>query len=157
MKSMLGVAISITAEQFAGVTDRGGVPYIMHCLYVMDNTEGDDCVKCAAVMHDLIEDNDPNSPVIWTFEKLSKVGFSDKTVWLLEIVTHRDGESYDDYIKRCSQELESIRLKKSDLQHNSCITRLKGVRPKDHERIEKYHKSYTFLTECEALLLEQLG
>ena len=156
MKSMLGLAISITAEQFASVTDKGGVPYIMHCLYVMDNTEGDDCVKCAAVMHDLIEDNNPSSPVMWTFEKLSKVGFSEKTVRLLKLVTHRDGETYDEYIKRVSEDLEAIGLKKSDLEHNSCITRLKGVRPKDHQRIEKYHKSYKFLCEAEACLLEQL-
>ena len=72
MKSMLGMAIHIAAEQFAGVCDKGGVPYIMHCLYVMDNTEGGDCVKCAAVLHDVIEDNKPSSPVIWTFEKLYK-------------------------------------------------------------------------------------
>ena len=32
-----------------------------------------------------------------------------------------------------------MRVKKADLQHNSDIRRLKGVRPKDITRIIKYH------------------
>jgi len=152
---MLGMAIHIAAEQFASVCDKGGVPYIIHCLYVMNNTEGDDCVKCAAVLHDVIEDNKPSSPVIWTFEKLYKVGFSDKTIMLLKLVTHQDGETYAEYITRICIDLEAIGLKKADLEHNSCITRLKGIRPKDHQRIEKYHKAYHRLQEAEVALLGQ--
>tara|TARA_R110002012_G_C11197033_1_gene559343 strand:- start:178 stop:378 length:201 start_codon:yes stop_codon:yes gene_type:complete len=36
-------------------------------------------------------------------------------------------------------------VKKADLRHNSDITRLKGIGPKDKERIEKYHKAYSLL------------
>ncbi len=33
----------------------------------------------------------------------------------------------------------------ADLEDNSCITRLKGLRAKDLERIAKYHIAYTTL------------
>lgn len=54
----LGLAISITAQAFEKVLDKGGQPYILHCLRVMNNTKGDISVKCASVMHDLVEDTD---------------------------------------------------------------------------------------------------
>lgn len=60
-KSMnsLSKAIAITSAAFVGKNDKGGQPYILHCLYVMDKVKhlGNE-VMCAAVMHDLIEDTD---------------------------------------------------------------------------------------------------
>ena len=39
-------------------------------------------------------------------------------------------------------------IKRKDLEHNSDITRLKGIRPKDLERMEKYHKAFLYLGEA---------
>ena len=36
-------------------------------------------------------------------------------------------------------------IKLTDLEHNSKITRLKGLRKKDFDRLEKYHRAYTYL------------
>ena len=36
-------------------------------------------------------------------------------------------------------------VKLRDLEHNSKITRLKGLRKKDFDRLEKYHRAYTYL------------
>lgn len=33
----------------------------------------------------------------------------------------------------------------ADLEHNSSILRLKGIRQKDLERIQKYHRAYFIL------------
>lgn len=136
----LALAISITAKAFEDVLDKGGQPYILHCLRVMNNVRGDECVKCASVMHDLIEDTD------WTFERLTALGFSDKTIGLLHLLTHEKGTPYDDYIKSISTDEEATDIKLSDLEDNSNITRIKGARKKDFDRIEKYHRAYIYLS-----------
>jgi (p)ppGpp synthase/HD superfamily hydrolase len=136
----LGLAISITAKAFENILDKGGQPYILHCLRVMNNVQGDECVKCASVMHDLIEDTD------WTFEQLTTLGFSDKTVGLLHLLTHQKETSYDDYIKSISVSKEATEIKMRDLEDNSNITRIKGARKKDFDRIEKYHRAYIYLS-----------
>ena len=136
----LGLAISITAKAFEDVLDKGGQPYILHCLRVMNNVQGDECVKCASVMHDLIEDTD------WTFEQLTTLGFSDKTVGLLHLLTHQKETSYDDYIKSISVSKEATEIKKKDLEDNCNLTRIKWLRNKDFDRVEKYHRAYIYLS-----------
>lgn len=136
----LALAISITAKAFEKTLDKGGKPYILHCLRVMNNVQGDECVKCASVMHDLIEDTD------WTFEQLTALGFSDKTIGLLHLLTHQKETSYEDYIKAISVNKEATEIKKRDLEDNCNITRIKGLRKKDFDRIEKYHRAYIYLS-----------
>jgi len=136
----LAKAISITAQAFENKVDRGGQPYILHCLRVMNNSQGDEDVKCAAVMHDLIEDCEE-----YTFSKLTELGFSDKTLGILHLLTHQPETSYEDYIKAISVSKEATEIKLRDLEDNSNITRLKGLRKKDFDRLEKYLKAYTYL------------
>jgi len=137
---LLALAIAITAEAFKNTFDKGGHPYILHCLYVMDNTSGDEDVKCAAVMHDLIEDTS------YTPGDLIALGFSERTVNLIRLLTHdpKMGE-YMDYIKGISMDPDATKIKLADLEHNSHITRIKGLRKKDLDRIEKYHRAYIYL------------
>lgn len=135
----LALAISITAKAFENVLDKGGQPYVLHCLRVMNNVQGDECVKCASVMHDLIEDTD------WTFQELTALGFSDKTIGLLHLLTHQKETSYEDYIKAISVSKEATEIKLRDLEDNCNITRIKGLRKKDFDRIEKYHRAYIYL------------
>ena len=106
----------------------------------MNNVQGDECVKCASVMHDLIEDTD------WTFEQLTALGFSDKTIGLLHLLTHQKETPYDDYIKAISVSKEATEIKKKDLEDNCNVTRIKGLRKKDFDRIEKYHRAYIYLS-----------
>jgi len=136
----LALAISITAKAFEKTLDKGGQPYILHCLRVMNNVQGDECVKCASVMHDLVEDTD------WTFEQLTALGFSDKTIGLLHLLTHQRETSYDDYIKAISVSKEATEIKKKDLEDNCNLTRIKGLRKKDFDRVEKYHRAYIYLS-----------
>jgi len=135
----LALAISITSVAFEKKLDKAGEPYILHCLRVMNATVGDECTKCASVMHDLIEDTE------YTFADLSKLGFSDKTIGLLHLLTHQKETPYDEYIKAISVSNEATEIKLRDLEDNSNITRLKGLGKKDFDRIEKYHRSYIYL------------
>jgi (p)ppGpp synthase/HD superfamily hydrolase len=134
--SKLGLAISIAAKAFENKLDKGGKPYILHCLWVMNKVRhlGEE-VMIAAVLHDIIEDTDEKSEINYTFALLSEMGFSEKVIRLLHLLTHTEGTPYDDYIKAISVDKEATEIKKADLEHNSNITRLKGVRKKGSHTI----------------------
>jgi (p)ppGpp synthase/HD superfamily hydrolase len=136
---MIGQAIAITAKAFEDKYDKGGQSYVLHCLRVMNSVDGDEDVKCAAVMHDLIEDTD-----LYPSDLLS-MGFSFKTVDLIFYLTHREGESYEEYIGFIKTHPEATAIKLADLEDNMNILRLKELGHTDLERIAKYHKSYKFL------------
>ena len=136
----LALAISITAKAFEDKLDKAGQPYILHCLRVMNATNGDEDTKCASVMHDLVEDTE------YTFEQLTKLGFSDKTIGILHLLTHKKETEYMEYIKAIAVSNEATEIKLRDLEDNSNITRLKGIGKKDLDRIEKYHRAYLYLS-----------
>ena len=139
--STLGNAIALAAEEFKGKVDKGGNPYILHCLHVM-NTCGsnDENVLIAAVLHDLIEDTD------YTYKKLLDAGCSTAVIHLLHLLTHDDKDSYDSYIQIIANSKQATLIKLADLRHNSDITRMKGLRKKDFDRLEKYHKAFMYLS-----------
>ena len=134
----LGRAIAITTAAFEGKTDRGGVPYILHCLHVMNAVDGDER-KIIGVLHDLIEDTD------WTIEMLVEEGFSNRVIVAVDLLTHRKGVPYMEYIKLIARNEDACAVKMADLRHNSDIHRMKGLRPKDFDRLIKYHKAYAYL------------
>jgi (p)ppGpp synthase/HD superfamily hydrolase len=140
---MLSKAIRIAAEAFEDKVDKGGQPYILHCLYVMNQMpEDDEELRCIAVMHDLVEDTS------WTTGLLFYEGFSERVIRGVYTLTHESWETYDDYIKRISANKDAVKVKLADLRHNSDITRIKGLTKKDFDRMEKYHRAYTYLSRC---------
>ncbi len=138
---MLSIAISITAKAFEGEMDKGGKPYILHCLRVMNSVIhlGDD-YACVAVMHDLLEDT------AYSAQDLYDLGFNAVVVNNVVAMTHIKGMPYSDYVMEISKFLIATEVKKADLKDNSDITRLKGITEKDTKQMEKYHKAYMFLT-----------
>jgi guanosine-3',5'-bis(diphosphate) 3'-pyrophosphohydrolase len=138
---MLGLAIKITADAFADKTDKGGHPYMMHCLRVMEGVRhlGEDAM-CAAVMHDLIEDTD------YKMGDIIKLNFNGDVCHALAVLTHDEKISYDEYIKGIACDPMAVAIKLADLRDNSDITRLKGLTKRDFDRMEKYHRSYIYLS-----------
>ena len=138
---MLARAIDIASKEFVNKQDKSGVPYILHCLWVMDRVRhlGEEHM-IAAVLHDLLEDTD------WTVKQLLDEGFQISTVLAIDLLTHTDGDSYDEYIANISNHSMAREIKLRDLEHNSKITRLKGLRKKDIDRIYKYNKAYVYLS-----------
>lgn len=144
MKNMsnLGRAIEIAAIAHASQFDKGGKPYILHPLWVMDRVRhlGEDYM-IVAVLHDVIEDSD------WTFQKMIDERFNQNVIHALRLLTHDKRVSYDDYIKLIATDPIAKAVKLRDLEHNTKVTRLKGLRKKDFDRIEKYHRAFTYLTD----------
>lgn len=142
---MLGKAIRIASTIFEPITDRGGQPYILHCLRVMNNLHTEDKeLKCIAILHDVPEDDPRGAEVV--LMELRLLGFSERVLKTLDLLTHRKGVLYDDYIKAISLNADATKVKLADLKDNSDITRLKGLRNADFDRMEKYHRSFIYLS-----------
>ncbi|MGD8305029.1 MAG: GTP pyrophosphokinase [Ignavibacteria bacterium] len=137
---MLSKAIRIAAQAFEGKYDKGGNPYILHCLYVMNAVKdyGEEYM-IVAVLHDLLEDTD------WTAKMLLDEGFTQLQIQQILILTHHSSNTYEEYIRSIAYFDIACVVKMADLCHNSDITRLKGLTEKDFKRLEKYAKAYDYL------------
>lgn len=140
--NMLAKAISIAAQAHEGQVDKAGKAYILHPLHLMNQLLFDEELAIIAVLHDVIEDSD------WTLHDLNDEGFSGRVLAALFLLTHDTVHTYEEYIECICVNQDAITVKRKDLEHNSDITRLKGVRPKDLARIEKYHKAFIKLGEA---------
>lgn len=146
----LDKAIAITSAAFLGVFDKGGAPYINHCLHVSHQVKHlGEQAEIAAVFHDLLEDK----PELWSAQKLIDEGFDPRTVEIVVLMTHKKGEPYMDYIRRLSVSVIAIAIKMADLRHNSDIHRMKPadiledgtIAPKAAKRLAKYYVAYAYL------------
>ena len=139
----LALAISIAAKAHEPQEDKGGNAYILHPIRIMMRLRTDDQeLMIIAILHDVIEDT------YITLDMLKTMGFSNRVLHALWHLTHQKEEPYQDYIERIALNVDAILIKLGDLKDNSDITRLKGLRPKDHERIAKYNTAYYFLKEA---------
>jgi len=133
----------VVEKAFAEKVDKAGSPYIGHLFRVTekirDNYEYDYELIQAAFCHDLLEDIP-----MWTPEKLDEY-VSPRVVKLVDTLSKKDYESYDDYIKRVALNNDAIKIKLADLEDNMNISRLPVLTDKDIERIKKYHKYYNYL------------
>jgi len=137
----LATAIALAADRHRSQVDKGGRPYILHPLKVMHyiRAEDDEDLQCIAVMHDLLEDTDT------TFEELVGLGFSDRVIAALRLLTRMPGQTEAEYMAGVLTSTDAVRVKLADLRHNSDIRRLKGIGAKDVERMKKYHAAYLTL------------
>ncbi len=134
----LNKMLVLVTTEFDGIFDKGGIPYVLHCLKVMHylKTE-DEELQVIALGHDLIEDRKNI-----TYAKLRAMGFSERIIDGIRCLTKLPGESPEEYLEKVKSNKDAIRVKLCDLRHNSDIRRLKGITPKDIARIEKYHQMY---------------
>jgi (p)ppGpp synthase/HD superfamily hydrolase len=140
--SLLERAIQIAVEAHRGQLDRAGAPYILHPLRVMCrlNSEAE---RIVGVLHDVLEDTD------WTFEDLKREGYPDELLVALDCVTKREGEAYEDFVKRSASNPLARRVKLADLEDNMDVRRMNEVTAKDAQRLEKYRKAWNRLKAVE--------
>lgn len=131
---MLNKAIGIATRAHAGQVDKAGEPYILHPLRVMLSRDND-LERISAVLHDVVEDSET------TFEDLRKEGFSEETIAVLDCLTRRKCENYDNYIERIIKNETACRIKLADLYDNMDLSRIKNPTDKDEARIKKYRKA----------------
>ena len=133
--SILERAIAITAEAHAGQVDKAGAPYVLHPLRMMLSMSSID-ERIVAVLHDVCEDC-PR----WTFDRLRGEGFSDRIIDALQSVTKRDGEDYEEFVRRAAADPIGRRVKLADLHDNSDLSRIAVPSERDFRRVEKYRRA----------------
>jgi len=144
-QEQLARAIQLAATVHLNQVDKSGNPYILHPLHLMHKLLFDLQLATIAVLHDIIEDS--IEPI--SIESLKAEGFSDRVLFAIDVLTHKNQDEYlTVYIKNICTNYDAIRVKRKDLEHNSDITRLKGISAKDLKRIEKYHKAFIILGEA---------
>jgi len=143
----LSKAIEVAAEAHGDKKDMGGVSYILHPIHVMMAVKqhGEDYMT-VAVLHDIIEDTD------WTLDEIVKeIGLTETQTQALDLLTHKESDSYDIYIEKMMISPMAKIIKIEDLNHNLDVKRIKQRRtfelsPGAQRRIAKYLKAWTALT-----------
>lgn len=138
--SNLAKAITIAAAAHQNQLDKNGTAYILHPIRVMLKMDGN-LLKTAAILHDVVEDTD------WTLDMLRSEGFSERIIELIDLLTRRDSESYDDYIERIRSDGNAVKIKLADLEDNMDLTRLPSLSENDFTRLARSHKNWLKLQE----------
>lgn len=131
-------AVALAARAHRGQKDKAGAPYVLHPLRMMLAVKSE-AAMMAAVLHDVVEDTE------WTLERLRGEGVPEEVLAAVECLTRREGESYDDFIVRVRGNRIAREVKLADLEDNMNIRRMGQVRPKDLERLERYHRAWCAL------------
>jgi hypothetical protein len=97
-------ALRIAAEAHEGQTDKDDQPDIIHPLRVMASVEGEE-TKVVAVLHGVVEDSDT------TEDDLRREGFGEPVLAAPACLTHREGESYAEYVVPCKGNEVARRVK----------------------------------------------
>ena len=128
-------ALEIVTKLFENDTDKGGMPYMFHLVYVYRHVSSMD-EKVIALLHDVIEDKDVSK------EDLLDIGFPDNIVDAVGFLTRVRPMEYKDYIEKLIQEgsIEALHVKLADLENNMDISRIKNPKMKDYERLEKRYR-----------------
>lgn len=135
---ILSKAIHIAVNAHHGQFDRGGNPYVLHPLAVMNLLASDDEeLQAIAILHDVVEDCKTA-----TWVSLEEAGMTPRIIAALKLLTKVAGQSYEEYKAGILTSVDAMFVKKADLTHNSDIRRLKGISDKDIERTAAYHRFF---------------
>ena len=125
-------ALEIVTSLFENDLDKGGMPYILHLMYVYKHVSTEH-EKVVALLHDVIEDKGVSK------EDLLEVGFSQEIVNDVEVLTRVKPIEYNDYIENIIKNgsVEALHVKLADLENNMDISRILNPQVKDLDRVKK--------------------
>jgi guanosine-3',5'-bis(diphosphate) 3'-pyrophosphohydrolase len=134
----LEAAIALAVEAHKSQTDKAGSPYILHPLRVMFAVTTD-YERMAAVMHDVVEDTSV------TLEDLREAGFPEAVVSAVQALSRREGESYNEFVRRAAGHPIARAVKLADIEDNMDVRRLDAVDEKTVSRMKRYHDAWKIL------------
>lgn len=129
--STLERAIELAARAHAGQRDKGGHPYILHPLRVMQAVTGE-AERIAAVLHDIVED----TPI--TFDDLLAEGFPADVVDAVRALTKFDGETREQAARRIVRNPIARTVKLADIADNMDLSRITNPTERDFKRLREY-------------------
>ncbi len=128
---MTKIALKLCFEAHKDQTDKSGMPYVFHPFHLAEQMK-DEKTTVVALLHDVIEDTD------YTFDDLRDLGFDEEIISALKLMTHEDSVPYMEYVAAIKPNPVAKAVKLADLRHNSDMSRLDNVTPRDVERAKKY-------------------
>ena len=137
--SNLEEAILIAVQAHKNQRDKVGETYILHPLRLMLKMDSE-TEMIAAVLHDVAEDSN------WTLADLKREGFSEEVLSVIECLTRRDQETYEEFIERVKLNPTARKIKLADLEDNMEIKRISEPTEKEWGRLKKYHQAWLVLT-----------
>lgn len=154
-RDRVAAAVAIAAEVHAGQVDKGGAPYILHPLAVLSDLREHDvenpyeleALRCAAVLHDAIED----APADRRREIRQRIydECGNRCSQAVDVLTRQIGDEYlGDYIERITRDWIARRVKMADLIHNLDESRL-GDDAQPATRMLRYRKALELIREAE--------
>ena len=99
--------------------DKAGYPYVFHPFYLASQMDDEDST-IVALLHDVIEDHGDK----YDLDFLMKEGMDYNICFAIDLLTHKKGVSYMDYIKKIKDNPIARKVKIADLNHNCDVHRL---------------------------------
>ena len=135
---MTKLALKLCFEAHKTQTDKSGMPYVFHPFHLAEQMRDED-TTVVALLHDVIEDTDN------TLDDLRELGFEDRVISAIALMTHDDAVPYMEYVAEIKKNPIARAVKLADLRHNSDMTRLDTVSPWDEKRAKKYAEAIRLL------------
>lgn len=135
---MTKLALKLCFEAHKTQTDKSGMPYVFHPFHLAEQMRDED-TTVVALLHDVIEDTD------YTLDDLRELGFEDRMISAIALMTHDDAVPYMEYVAEIKKNPIARAVKLADLRHNSDMTRLDTVSPWDEKRAKKYAEAIRLL------------
>lgn len=133
-------ALKLCFEAHKAQLDKSGMPYVFHPFHLAEQMDSEE-TTVVALLHDVVEDTS------YPIEDLKNMGFSEKILEAVSLMTHEEGMEYMDYVKKIKNNEIARKVKLADLKHNSDLKRLDKVDEKALKRREKYIKAIALLEE----------
>jgi (p)ppGpp synthase/HD superfamily hydrolase len=112
MQHLLSKAINLAAIHHQDQFDKAGVPYIMHCVKVMDYLKSDDEeLNCIALLHDIIEDTACSDI------ELIQAGMTNRIVAGVMALTKSKDITTEQYLTQIKTNNDAIKVKMAQICH----------------------------------------
>lgn len=143
-------ALCVSREAHEEQKDKGGNDYYLHPIAVSDKmvrylVNNPAKLQVVALLHDTVEDTDVTLDNIYNW-------FGGDVYELVDLLTHKEGMSYEDYIRNIETNREAMIVKLADLETNSDLSRIKNPTEKDYQRAAKYKH---YIAEIKEILDEE--
>lgn len=117
--------------------DKSGYPYFHHPLTLALQFD-DETSVIVALLHDVVEDHGDKYPLSYIRKE-----FGDEVADAVDLLTHKKGVPYMDYVKAIKENPIARRVKLADLRHNTDLRRCNlGQKP---PKYETYLKAIAYL------------
>lgn len=133
-------AMRLCSDAHKSQVDKSGIPYIFHPIHLAEQMQNEE-TTIVALLHDVVEDSS------YTFEDLESMGFSERILTAVKLLTCEPGVPYMEYIAKIKENPIARTVKLADLAHNSDLSRLKKTDEKVLARVRKYEQAIRILND----------